>query len=59
MLTCSSRIVKMMYAKRLYPYSQTFEDWEKTPQLGIEPVYFENGLFHICRPTWTEQVIAY
>jgi len=48
-----------MYAKRPYPYSQTFEDWEKTPQLGIEPVYFGNGLFHICGPTWTEQVITY
>lgn len=49
----------LMYAKRPYPYSQTFEDWEKTPQLGIEPVYFGNGLFHICGPTWTEQVITY
>ncbi|HXD76439.1 MAG TPA: family 43 glycosylhydrolase [Puia sp.] len=49
----------LMYAGRPYPYSQTFEDWEKTPQMGIEPVYFDNGMFHIKGPTWTEQIIHY
>jgi beta-xylosidase len=49
----------LMYSKRPYPYSQTFEDWEKTPQLGIEPVYFGHDLFYINGPTWTEQVVRY
>jgi len=48
-----------MYEKRPYPYSLTFEDWEKMPQLGIEPVYFKDGIFHIKGPTWTEQVVEY
>jgi len=48
-----------MYQNRPYPYSQTFEPWEKTPQLGIEPVYFKDGIFHINGPTWTEQIINY
>jgi beta-xylosidase len=48
-----------MYQKRPYPYSQTFEPWEKTPQLGIEPVYFKDGIFHIKGPTWTEQIVGY
>ena len=49
----------LMYEKRPYPYSQTFEPWEKTPQLGIEPVYYKNGMFYIKGPTWTEQCIEY
>ena len=49
----------LMYEKRPYPYSQTFEPWEKTPQLGIEPVYYKNGMFYIKGPTWTEQCIDY
>ena len=48
-----------MYEKRPYPYSQTFEAWEKGPQMGIEPVYFKNGCFYIKGPTWTEQIIRY
>jgi hypothetical protein len=48
-----------MYAKRPYPYSQTFESWELTPQMGFEPVHYENGRFYIDGPTWTEQVIEY
>lgn len=48
-----------MYQNRPYPYSQTFEPWEKTPQLGIEPVHFKDGIFHIKGPTWTEQIINY
>jgi len=48
-----------MYEKRPYPYSQTFEEWEKVPQMGFEPVYYENGRFYIKSPTWTEQVITY
>jgi len=46
-----------MYDKRPYPYSQTFQSWEKFPQLGIEPVYYANGRFYINPPTWTEQVV--
>ena len=46
-----------MYEKRAYPYSQTFEEWEKFPQLGIEPVQYANGKFYINEPTWTEQVV--
>jgi xylan 1,4-beta-xylosidase len=49
----------MMYEKRPYPYSQTFQPWELTPQLGIEPVHYKNGMFYIDGPTWTEQVIRY
>jgi len=49
----------LMYDKRPYPYSQTLEPWERTPQLGIEPVLFANGLFSIGGPTWTEQIIHY
>ncbi|MCF8357897.1 MAG: family 43 glycosylhydrolase [Prolixibacteraceae bacterium] len=49
----------MMYEKRPYPYSQTFEPWELTPQMGYEPVRYENGRFYIDEPTWTEQQIDY
>lgn len=45
--------------KRPYPYSQTFEPWEKMPQLGIEPVYYKDGRFYIDGPTWTEQIVNY
>ncbi|HTN22262.1 MAG TPA: family 43 glycosylhydrolase [Pelobium sp.] len=48
-----------MYEKRPYPYSQTFEAWEKTPQMGFEPVYFKDGIFRIKGPTWTEQIVEY
>jgi xylan 1,4-beta-xylosidase len=46
-----------MDEKRPYPYSQTFEKWEKFPQMGIEPVYYANGTFYINPPTWTEQMV--
>ena len=49
----------LMDGKRPYPYSQTFESWEQTPQLGFEPVYYENGMFHIKGPTWTPQQVEY
>ncbi|MCB0743516.1 MAG: family 43 glycosylhydrolase [Ignavibacteriae bacterium] len=49
----------MMYEKRPYPYSQTFESWELTPQMGYEPVYYKNGMFYIKGPTWTKQTIEY
>ena len=49
----------LMYEKRPYPYSQTFKPWELVPEMGIEPVYFKDGIFHIKGPTWTEQVITY
>lgn len=45
--------------KRPYPYSQTFQIWEKTPQMGIEPVYYKDGRFYINGPTWTEQIVNY
>jgi beta-xylosidase len=48
-----------MYEKRPYPYSKTLEPWEKSPQMGIEPVYFKDGLFFIKGPTWTEQIVKY
>ena len=48
-----------MYEKRPYPYSQTFQPWELTPQMGIEPVTYKDGMFYISGPTWTEQKIEY
>jgi len=48
-----------MYEKRPYPYSQTFQPWELTPQMGIEPVTYKDGMFYITGPTWTEQTIEY
>ncbi|WP_278009900.1 hypothetical protein [Flavobacterium gyeonganense] len=48
-----------MYEKRPYPYSQSFQPWELTPQMGIEPVKYEDGMFYITGPTWTEQIIKY
>jgi beta-xylosidase len=49
----------LMYEKRSYPYSQTFESWELTTQMGIEPVTYKDGVFYIQGPTWTEQVVEY
>lgn len=49
----------MMFEKRPYPYSQTFEPWEPIPQMGIEPVTYKNGMFYINGPTWTEQMVEY
>ena len=48
-----------MDEKRPYPYSQTFEPWEKVPQMGIEPVTYKDGRFYIKGPTWTKQVVDY
>ncbi len=48
-----------MWSKRPYPYSQTFEPWELTPQMGIEPVTYKDGMFYINGPTWTKQSIYY
>ena len=48
----------LMFKKRPYPYSQTFEEWELFPQLGIEPVHYKNGMFYIDGPTWTEQELG-
>jgi xylan 1,4-beta-xylosidase len=47
----------MMYEKRPFPYCSELEPWEKTPQLGIEPVTYKDGMFYINAPTWTEQRI--
>ncbi len=49
----------LMYENRPYPYSQELKDWEKTPQMGIEPVLFKDGLFYIGGPTWTPQRFRY
>ena len=49
----------MGYEKRPYPYCTELRDWEKTPQLGIEPVFYKDGMFTIKSPTWTEQIIEY
>lgn len=49
----------MGYEQRPYPYCQELQDWEKMPQMGYEPVYYENGRFYINGPTWTEQIIEY
>ena len=34
-----------MDEKRPYPYSQTLEEWEKGPQMGIEPVHIKTECF--------------
>jgi beta-xylosidase len=49
----------IMYEKRPYPYCPNLTEWEKLPQIGIEPVYYNNGIFFINGPTWTEQCIEY
>jgi xylan 1,4-beta-xylosidase len=49
----------IMYDKRSYPYCPNLQPWEKTPQLGIEPVYYKEGMFYIKGPTWTKQSIEY
>ena len=49
----------LMDEKRSYPYSPDLQEWEKTPQLGIEPVTYKDGMFHIHKVTWTEQVVEY
>jgi hypothetical protein len=48
-----------MDAKRPYPYCPDLQEWEKVPQLGIEPVTYQDGTFHIHPPTWTEQIVEY
>lgn len=47
----------LMYDKRPYPYCPDLKEWEKTPQLGIEPVTYKDGRFHIRKATWTEQTV--
>ena len=49
----------LMYEKRPYPYCPSLLIWETMPQMGIEPVSYEGGIFSIRGPTWTEQVIKY
>ena len=49
----------LMYEKRPYPYCPSRLLWETMPQMGIEPVSYEGGIFSIRGPTWTEQVIKY
>jgi len=49
----------MMFEKRAYPFAQTLQPWEPKPQMGIEPVRYENGLFYIDGPTFMERKVAY
>ena len=49
----------IMYDKRPYPYCPNLQPWEKTPQLGIEPMYYKDDMFYIKGPTWTKQSIEY
>ena len=49
----------MMDPKRPHPYSPELLDWEKSPQLGIEPVTYRDGRFYIQKATWTEQAVKY
>jgi beta-xylosidase len=49
----------LMYEKRPFPYCPELQAWEETPQMGIEPVYYNNGMFYIKGPTWTEQCVEY
>ena len=49
----------IMYDKRPYPYCADLQPWEKTPQLGIEPVHYKDGMFYIDGPTWTKQCVEY
>ena len=48
-----------MDEKRPYPYCPDLKDWEKTPQLGIEPVTYKDGMFFIHKATWTAQAVTY
>lgn len=32
---------------------------DSNPQLGIEPIQFHDGRFHIVGPTWTEQLVRW
>ncbi|WP_321517880.1 hypothetical protein [uncultured Bacteroides sp.] len=49
----------MMDEKRPYPYCKDLQDWEKLPQMGIEPVCYKNGMLYIKGSTWTEQSVEY
>lgn len=54
-LWCSFHL--LMYDKRPYPYCQDLQLWEKTEQMGIEPVFYKNEMFYINGPTWTIQCV--
>jgi xylan 1,4-beta-xylosidase len=41
------------------PFPSVNEKTEPKPQMGIEPLYFRNGLFTIGMATWTEQTVKY
>lgn len=49
----------LLYENRPNPDNEIREEWENTPQLGYEPVYFKDGRFYIDGPTWTEQTIRF
>lgn len=54
-LWCSFHLI--MYEKRPYPYCSELQPWEKTPQMGIEPLFYKDGMFYIKGPTWTQQCV--
>lgn len=41
------------------PFESSDEGSLPKGQLGIEPLYFRNGIFAIDGPTWTEQTVKY
>lgn len=49
----------LIYAKDPYPFGPKLKEWEKVPQMGIEPVIFKNGRFYINGPTWSKQCVKY
>lgn len=41
------------------PFPSRNEMAEPKPQMGIEPLYFRNGIFTMGGPTWTQQTVKY
>ncbi|MES2277248.1 MAG: hypothetical protein V4592_14570 [Bacteroidota bacterium] len=41
------------------PFPSVNEIGEPKPQMGIEPLFFKNGIFTIGGPTWTKQTVKY
>jgi hypothetical protein len=57
MANCGACAVILCMTKEVYPYSRTFEAWEK--HLTGLSVYFKGGRFYIKGTAWTRQVIEY
>jgi len=47
----------LLFKKNSFSINQNLETWKNTHQLGIEPVFFKNGMCYINGPTWTEQCV--